>query len=616
MISALLVGMIVVATLTGFDVVGRASADQRQHNEAIGLAAQSQEQLRSDPADTLTTLQLSPHSFTQTIGGTTYTIVQKAELQGSGGGSVSCNVTESERQGGNAYRITSTVTWNQQEKAKRAAVVASSLVTPPVGSGLEVDADNAPTPTAGVSGITAVVKFTPLGSGSQVAIEQTTESQGCVVFGGIPATSALVEIKKLAGFVTRWGANEFPTKEVTIAPNYTTHYPVVYNLAGTMKALFTYNGEPEYKHPSNSGSEEVAEAVKGDTFVVFNSEMSVKPDYEVGSTRYNAPTTVYNPIPATSSAVFEASALSPGNLFPFTSAEPSWNVYAGDCVENEPKTVTSGEVKPPEKIYVTPGGTTEAKVPTSYVTLNLYKGSEQEVSKLANKWENLETTTSRPVTVTNLKCAGTTPNNESAVSVKHLQATTTGATNGGHLERPFQPFAAEMEMCVAAGGKTYTRKYEDKKLKLEPIPIYMGQKSTQEKTKLHTEEVTAETKANEKRESEENAITTKRTTQETNRIKREATEATERSNWKKEKEKGKITQAKYEEELAKQTTKREALVKTEEKEREKWTEEETTLHNTKKTEEAKKKAREERETAEANEEKADKVTVETAASCP
>ena len=38
-ISTLLVALIVVATLTGFDVVNRVSADERMHNEAAALAA-------------------------------------------------------------------------------------------------------------------------------------------------------------------------------------------------------------------------------------------------------------------------------------------------------------------------------------------------------------------------------------------------------------------------------------------------------------------------------------------------------------------------------------------------------------------------------------------------
>src|ERR1700694_920713 len=135
MISAVLVGLIVVATFTGFDVVNRTSADQRQRNEAAVVAAQSQEQLRSDPASTLQLLSF--HEYTQVVAGTTYKITQSAELQPTGGSGANCSVTEAKRQSGNAYRITSKVKWAAQEKVGRPAVVASGLTTPPTGSGLE-----------------------------------------------------------------------------------------------------------------------------------------------------------------------------------------------------------------------------------------------------------------------------------------------------------------------------------------------------------------------------------------------------------------------------------------------------------------------------------------------
>ena len=99
-------------------------------------------------------------------------------------------MTETKRQSGNAFGISSSVSWHQQTSEKRKEVVASGVITPPVGSALEIDVDNAPVPTAGVSGIPAIVKYNPSSGGSPVTFEQTTGSQGCVVFGGIPATEA------------------------------------------------------------------------------------------------------------------------------------------------------------------------------------------------------------------------------------------------------------------------------------------------------------------------------------------------------------------------------------------------------------------------------------------
>ena len=139
-VSALLVALIVIATFTGFDVVNRTTADQRHHNQAAVLAAQSQEQLRTNPASTLDALEESPHTYTETVGGTTYTITQSATLINGSTGPPAAPTKNTKRL--RAYiEITSSVTWPQlaASTGKRPVVTQSSIITPPDGSGLEVD---------------------------------------------------------------------------------------------------------------------------------------------------------------------------------------------------------------------------------------------------------------------------------------------------------------------------------------------------------------------------------------------------------------------------------------------------------------------------------------------
>ena len=62
------------------DETNKVSQDERSHNQASVLAAQSQEQLRSDPGSTLNALAATPHEYTQTVGGTTYKINQSARF--------------------------------------------------------------------------------------------------------------------------------------------------------------------------------------------------------------------------------------------------------------------------------------------------------------------------------------------------------------------------------------------------------------------------------------------------------------------------------------------------------------------------------------------------------
>ena len=254
--------------------------------------------------------------------------------------------------------------------------------------------------------------------------------------------------------------------------------------------------------------------------MTFNSQMDSPPDYGVGSTtlRPKRPRSTTR-CPST----YEASVRHPppGNLFPFPESEKiSWVVYPGDCVENDPETVTSGAVLPPSKVFLTPGGTTTATVPTSYDPLNLYKGSLKEVEAIETglRWKNLETTNARAVTITNSECVGAAGDDDSAVTGKHTQVTTTGAF-GGALSDPFQPFGGEFELCVYASPNTYTRKFENKAESAPEIPIYLGQRSTRgqgghqgqteevaaEKESLKTKRETAEKEAKTKREGEESS---------------------------------------------------------------------------------------------------------------
>jgi len=459
-ISAMLVALIVVGTLTGFGSADSISAQEREHNEAATLADQSQQQLRTDPASVLETLGSSGHEYTQTIARATYKIKQTAELLPASGSNATCSVTATKRQSGNAFSITSTVTWHEQEAVHRKPLIASSIITPPTGSALEIDVDNAPVATAGVFGVTALVSFTPVEGTGTTSVQQTTGTEGCVVFGGIPATSAIVEIKETPGYVTISGASKYPTKELSIAPNYTTHDEVIYNQAGAIEAEFNYNGKPEYEHENNEKTGKVKEKVTDDTFVALNTKMKLSPEFEIGSTNYGPSTTApYEPLPST----YATAATSEKNLFPFTSSENSYSVYAGDCSENNPEIITGNIVKQQENVFVSPGATAKVAVPMSYVTLNVYNATEVIVNGLGpKKWEDLETANPLPVVITNTKCAGITPDNETALNDRHTQATTINATspkNGGHLADPFQPFGT-YTMCVwsAAAKKTYTVK--------------------------------------------------------------------------------------------------------------------------------------------------------------
>ncbi len=602
LVSVLMVALIVVATFNGFDVAGKTAADERFRDQATLLAAQSQEQLRSEPAGALDALESTAHKYTKTLGGTTYTVTQEAKPVGASGNTTGCSVTQSSAQTAANFQVSSTVTWPTQVSAKRPAVVQSSVITPPTGSGIEVDVVNGS--GEGVAGVTARATYTPVGSGAQNTIEGTTGSAGCVVLAGIQSTLATVTIVEKTGFVTPSGALTVPPKELTVAPSITTHYEVKYAEAGRIAAHFTYKGATSWE-----GLE-----VKSDTFLAGNPEnMKVPPEYEIGSTAFascEGSEELSKAVTGTYLATSETAACTRyphGDLFPFSNP---WVVYGGDCEANKNSEGTASAL-------VTSGNTTTVAVPLSYTRLSAYTGSSS-----ASEGE-VTTEALGPVKITNSGCASAPiPNNSWGFAYTHEQKET---LPGGHLANPFQPFG-KFTLCLVdthvTPNKRFTWSSTDSSVANPEKRFYLGQKTVTQQSEQRTAEKTAEEKVNneeaaaktakETRASEETAAKTakeKRATEET-----AATTAKEK-------------RAKEESEMATAKTARE---KKEKEEREKWASEEsskkiskatrendektqTTNRKTKETEEATAKSKRSTEETEATKAKEKRATEETAA---
>jgi len=449
MISALLVALIVVATFNGFDVASKTSADQRRHNQAAVLAAQSQEQLRSDPATALEALETAPHTYTQTLNGTTYTISESAKFINDSTQAKSCTAPgEVGKQNSSYLQVTSVVSWAALNTS-RPKVEQSSIITPPTGSALEVDAVNGATPEEGVSGVGATVEYTGVESTQATTVEDTTGSNGCVAFGAIPATAATVKIKPPTGYVTPLDTFTVPSEAVTLAPNLTTHKEYTLNRGGAIRAKFTSSGNP----------------VSGETFVAFNNKLSGS-KFVLGSTAYGTPSEEhYAPLAGTFATTAEtAFTTSPqtGNLFPYSSEV--YSVYAGDCTSNNPTATSNPEGLKPTEVTVKPGETVPAEVVLVPVTLSVYTGK--------NTSSGL-TSEALPVKITNTGCKEGTPNDATGPLYIHEQK-----LSGGHLEHQYQPFGS-FSLCVysAAKKQNYTVNYTNEKTAGSSRNILLGEGS-------------------------------------------------------------------------------------------------------------------------------------------
>jgi Tfp pilus assembly protein PilV len=474
MVSALLLGLIAIATFTGIQAVNASNANSRFRTEAELLAAQSQEHLRTDPVTALEKLASESIIYSVTVDGTRYTVTQSAKHLNGSGVSSACTVTERTAHTAPNYQVTSSVIWHGVQGG--VPVAESSIVTPAVGSSLEVDIENAPTPTAGVSGVTVQVSYTSEESGSTVKLEGTTGAAGCIVFTGIRATAASITVEETQNFVTTSGALKVEPTEVSIAPNLTTPWATVYNEGGAVKAHFTYEGKTEYK----------GQKVTGDTFVVSNEESTAVPKFAVGSTSFVEPFESANEEPyAVKTSDYQQEAFTAkgakyltGDLFPFPSA---WTAYAGDCEENEPLLVTSSKVSPGKGV-VSAGGTREIEVPMSYVTLKLYEGTVKKHTLLTTTAKAYE------VKVTNTACsqastAEPTPNHATGVAYAHVQKTTTSAV----LENPFQPFG-KAEICLQNGTRVDKATYNNTTVAGSTVSFYLGEETASEKLSVRKKE--------------------------------------------------------------------------------------------------------------------------------
>ncbi len=455
-ISALIVGLIVVGLLSGLSVASNTSADQRRHDDAAVLAAQSQEQLRTDPASALEALEVTPHSYTATLNSTKYTVTESAKYINNETQASACtSPSEASKQNGNYIQITSVVSWTAANSTYP-KVEQSSIVTPPTGSALEIDAVNGAKPEQGVAGVTATAEYTGVESKLPTTVEGTTGANGCIVFGAIPATAATINVNPPLGYVTPSDSINIPAETVTLAPNLTTHKEYTVNRGGRITATFTHESK----------------AVSGESFVAFNNELAT-PKYVVGSSSYSyeaGEEEKYTPLagaPALSITTPVDTGYPTGNVFPWTE---KYVVYAGDCLKNSVTETTNPEKLENQKVLVTPGGESPVTIPLSMVTLTVDTGTK--LSPLPISTEAL------PVKITNTACEKSTANAATAPLYVHTQK-----LSGGHLENPYQPFGT-FKLCVYSEAKksrywvTYTNETEAGSKRT----IYLGEGTKGEQT--------------------------------------------------------------------------------------------------------------------------------------
>jgi Tfp pilus assembly protein PilV len=330
LISALLVGLIVVGTFSGLNSTNRATSIDRARSQADALAEHAEEQLRSEPIKRLVELTEShPLEETVTQNGAEYKIVSTAQYISDATATTSCTSSSAKA---DYIQTTSKVTTPLIGAGK--SVEENGIISPPAGSALIVQVTESGAPLQGAE----VVATGP--SPASTAYELETSANGCAILA-VPPGEYNINASK-SGYVD---PNGFPhthedeggsvTRSVYIPAETTSK--VGYNLgrAGTLAVSFS----------------EAGTATQGDSFVAFNT----------GQTKFR---------PFGTAGSYGATVTSSPTIFPFKS---KYTIYAGTCEADLPS-ANSVPLVAAEEQEVAPGSTTATTVRLGPVNIKVMGG--------------------------------------------------------------------------------------------------------------------------------------------------------------------------------------------------------------------------------------------------
>jgi len=288
MVSAMLVALIVVATLNGFDVTNRLTADERSHAQADALAQQDEDRLRGFQVSALSGLN---ETRKVTYNGTEYTIKSTAKFVSDATGTESCTAAAASA---DYIQTTSEVTWPALKT--RAPVVETGLIAPHVGGSLLVQVFNAS--GVGVPGMTVTATGPSPSTGTETG---TTGANGCVVFGSVEPGEYKVTTHQ-TGYVEKNGNEEPPSSEqaAAVVNGSTTKKIFEFDRGGAIKVTF-------------------ASAASSDQWLAFNTSMTTFRTFGTAE-------------------IYNTAVTSPATLFPFTAP---YTVYAGSCESDDPHVINA-----------------------------------------------------------------------------------------------------------------------------------------------------------------------------------------------------------------------------------------------------------------------------------
>ena len=412
-VSALIVLLTTAGVVRTLTATGHASTEERHLSQAYALAQEDQARMRGVR---IADLQQGTTTRTVTLNSVPFTVTSTATFVSNKTGSSTCGSE------GNAdyVRIGSKITWPSRRAT--APVELESIDTPVSGS---VD------PTAGglaieVHGANPEMAFSGWGikgTGPQ-PFSGTTNSEGCAVFGGLPAGEyTLTFTPGSSGWIKNDGTALKPISRSVVGGT-TTSEELEYDIAGGFEAI-------KFSARNANGTTYYA---KADSVILVPPEASPR-------------------VLGTPGGTAVPSFAGPGEKTYFPFYEAPYSITAGSCTNEYESGEASAEVprgglSPPVLL----------KLPVLYITVKNSAGSATEKEGLG----------AAKVTLTSLTCKNPATGKYvertyTTTTAKSLTAPRIGALaleSATTEEAPGVP-ADEYKLCVSKGGR---RLYKEKVL--------------------------------------------------------------------------------------------------------------------------------------------------------
>lgn len=333
-VSGLLLALLAVGLFGAFDGSARVSVRNKERATSARLAQEDQERLRGLPVTEISNLrQTHPPKL---IGGTSYTVVSRADWVADAAGNTTCAAGDARA---DYLKIQSTVT---PSKAGAKPVVVESMINPKLGTfgagtgSLAVEVLNRD--NAGVAGLPVTIT-------GPVADTDATNADGCAFFGYEPVGNYAISYSA-AGFVDYEGDTAI-NEATSISSGAVSTKSLRYDRAGSATVSFD---------TSEAGT--------------------VKP------ASYDAVRLAHSNALRALDTGTDATSVKLTGLFPFKDA---YAAYAGECDQNNPASYTVTPANPLHGVIVPRAADQAVTVRLPTITIRVRKSGSSPATYLANR---------------------------------------------------------------------------------------------------------------------------------------------------------------------------------------------------------------------------------------